>query len=214
MWGNSRNTIQPTHRTRGERLRCARPAGFTLIELLATITVMAIVLTAVIPYFRSSEADQILAAAQIVASDLSEARNLAVTNNSDYRITFDATHNLYYLQHAGANTALNTLPPTPYGLASDSATQRTTNLGLLPVAGVHLHTVIARGTTSSTVTSVTFSTLGNTTRTQITEVWLKTGITGDLRYLPITINPVTGLTEIGDLTGHPPTLAAAAAASS
>jgi len=213
MWGNSRNAIQLAHRTRGEQSRCASAAGFTLVELLATITVMAIVLTAVIPYFRSSEADQIFAAAQIVAADLGDARNLAVTNNSDYRITFDATNNLYYLQHAGANTALNTLPPTPYGLSTDPGTQRTTNLNLLPVAGIHLHTVIARGTTSSTVTSVTFSTLGNTTRTQVTEVWLKTGITGDLRYLPITINAVTGLAEIGDLTGHPPTLAAAAAAS-
>lgn len=213
MRGNNRNANQSTYRNRGwHSLRA--PRGFTLIELLATIAVMAVLFTAIVPYFRASEGEQLLAAANIVAADINDARNLAVTNNSNYSLTFSTTNNLYYLQHAGTNTALHTLPSSPYGVSTDTATRRTTNLSQLPVSGIQLHTVIARGSTANTVTSVTFSTLGNTTRTRATEVWLKTGTADDLRYLSITINPVTGLTEIGDLTGHAPTLTAITASAS
>lgn len=186
------------------RITAVHRDGFSFVELIAVVAIIAILSSAIVPYFQTTEVDQLQGVAQIVAADLSEGRNLAVTNNSSYSFTFTTTTNQYYLQHAGSSTVLNTLPPSPYGLASDTSSRRTTDLDELPIPGVKLHAVIARGTTSNRLTSITFASLGNTTESRPTEVWLKAGAGSHIKYLPIKINPVTGLNEIGELTGRAP----------
>ena len=70
----------------GSRPRLLR--GFTLIELLAVVAVISILAAIVIPFLRSTYADQLKATAQVVEADLERARNLALTNQSKYRLVF------------------------------------------------------------------------------------------------------------------------------
>ena len=113
--------------------RCTNFAAFTLIELLLTIAVIGIIAAVLIPELSSDLPDRLSAASQVVAADIDYARALAVANNSTYRITFTPTQNKYVLQYSGTNGSLGTLPPSPFKLASDAATQQTTDLGQLPL---------------------------------------------------------------------------------
>jgi type II secretory pathway pseudopilin PulG len=99
-------------------------AGLTLVEVAISILVMAILAGMVLVNAQTNVTDQIGAACQIVAADMARARSLAVTNNDKYRFTFSIDNNWYYLQYTGSNSALNSLPSTPYYTGKDTATQQ------------------------------------------------------------------------------------------
>jgi prepilin-type N-terminal cleavage/methylation domain-containing protein len=183
-------------------------AGFSLIELLLVIAVLAILAGLVLPRSNPSLYDQLRAAAQVLRTDLAYARSLAVTNNSSYRITFDATGNRYVLEHSGSKAALDPLPDSPFRDPDDPATQHVVELERLPHVGpgVRIVTAASSGTVTQRVTDVEFGPLGETTRSSPTVVWLAAGQGADTRYLWLTINPVTGLTdaEYRGAVGPPP----------
>ena len=156
--------------------------------------------------------DQVRGAAQIVAADLAAAQSLAVTNNTSYQITFDRGRNLYYLEHSGASSAFDTLPTSAFGRPDDPDTRRTTDFARLPFSAVtvRLHIVQEQpaGTSNpAEVTTLEFGPLGETTRTNETRIWLAAGRDSTTRYLPLTVDPITGIATIGEYQSEDPSLA-------
>ena len=153
-------------------------------------------------------AGQLDSTAHIVATELAYGRSLAVSNNDQYRFTFDIPNNRFYLQYAGANPALATLPITAFSSPGDPPTQHITDFDLLPHLGptVQLLAVASTGNTISPVSTVTFSPLGGTVSAVPTTIWLSAGGGQSTKYISVTVNPVTGLAVVGPLstTGPPP----------
>ena len=186
-----------------------RIAGFTLIELLIVVAVIGILVGLVMPSTAPALHEQLRSVARIVATDLAYARSLAVTNNSEYRVTFymddDADKpNTYIMRHIGIDTALDTLEESPFRSPGDPDDQHIVVLDELPRLGPPVRIVAAR-VGSTPVTGVKYKSLGETGWANETVIWLAIGQAGDTRYLPITVNPVTGLAEVGEIsvTGPP-----------
>ena len=185
--------------------------GLTLIELLITLAVISILAAMLIPQLGQQIPDQLLAVAEIVAADAEYARSLAVANNSKYKITFEVAENRYYLRHTGTNTLLHVLPSSAFAQNDDPPDRQTTDLTDLPLAEpvVDLVRVTAGSGMLTSVSDVEFTPLGGTTRSGTTTIWLQCGEGGDSRYIPIEINPATGLVEIGAMVESLPSDVAA-----
>lgn len=199
----------PAASSRGKRAGAS--TGLTLVELLITIVVVSIVAAMLIPQLGRQIPDQLGAVAQIVAADLEYARSLAVINNSKYRVSFDVAENRYVLRHSGANTLLHALPASPFRQGDDPPDAQTTELAGLPIAQpeVRLSRIAAGSGPVTSVSDVEFNALGGTTRSSLTTVWLSCGSGSDARYIPIEINPATGLVEVGELSKSLPSQVAA-----
>jgi len=188
-----------------------RTAGFSLIELLLVISLMAIVAGLVLPSSNPSIHDQLQSAARIMAADLAYGRSLAVTHSSYYRFQFALDQNEYVLEHTGANPVLDTLPDSPFRNPEDPPNQHVVRLEDLPHLGpaVRVESVAEVGNLSQQVDEVEFGPLGQTTRSGYTAIWLSAGEGSAKRYLPLFVNPVTGLVTIGSYSAHGPPAAAA-----
>jgi prepilin-type N-terminal cleavage/methylation domain-containing protein len=180
--------------------------GYTLVEVMIAVSITAIMAGAAVPLFQPNVTVQLEATGQVVAADLMRVRDLAVSNNSSYRLTFDLAQNQYYLEHTGTNAALNTLPSTIYLNSSNTATRQYTKLDDLPHIGVSpkLHAVVTVATGATNVTTVEFDALGATTASAETQIWLTTGSGDGLRYISLRIDPVTGLVRVNEIAGNYP----------
>jgi prepilin-type N-terminal cleavage/methylation domain-containing protein len=176
--------------------------GFSLIELLIVLAVLGIVTGAVLTHLQSTVNDQLDTAAQVVASDLYYIRNLSVSNNSSYRVTFVPGTSRYYFEHSGANATLDILPPSLHGVISDSPTRQSTDINLVSLNATSLEVaaVYVLTPTPTDTTDLEFGPLGETTRSEETTIWLAAGLGSARRYVPLTVNPVTGNTKIGEQT--------------
>jgi prepilin-type N-terminal cleavage/methylation domain-containing protein len=191
--------------------RVRNRSGVSVVELLIVLAIVGVLAGMVVSASTPSLSDQLESAAQIIATDVGYARSLAVTNGSRYRLTFDFGANHYTLTHTGTNAALDTLPPNPFRRGGDAANVYRVDLDELPQLGVavHLFGVRTRSSPVQATTFVEFGPLGETTSAEATVIWLMAGEHGTRRYMPIEINPVTGLTEIGPLrTATPPSAGA------
>lgn len=191
-------------------MRRRRLAGYTLVEVMMAILVVGILAALAIPAMNPGLHDQLQAGAGTVAGDLAYARSLAVANNSSYRLTFDIRNNLYYLEHTGANAALNVLPSSAFYTSGDAATRRTTRLGDLPPGGsVRLAAVGSNGSSPAPRTAVEFGPLGQTLQAEETVIWLSAGAGTAQRFVWVCVNPVTGLATIEAFgaTGPPAAIA-------
>ncbi len=189
--------------------RCHRPiAGFSLIELLIVIAVLAVLVGLVLPSSNPTLHDQLRSAAGILRGDLGYGCSLAVANNSTYRITFDVNNNRYLLEHSNDDLAfadLDTLPDSPFREPDDPPTQHIVDLDELPRLGPSARLVAATaGSPPEPVVDVEFDSLGQTTRTAPTTIWLAAGYGAETRYIWISVNPVTGLAQIGDYSSTGP----------
>lgn len=176
--------------------------GFTLVEIMIAVVILAVLAALAMPSFNSGVAEQLDATAQVVSADLAQIRQLAVANNSQYRLTFETSENRFYWEHTGTNTALNVLPPTIYSNSANTPTRQYVDLDDLPQMGpgVFLSSVqVLSGGTPASVTTLEFGPLGATTQTADTLIWLSCGAGDSLRYLYVRVNAVTGLAQIGDL---------------
>ncbi|MBA4018350.1 MAG: hypothetical protein C0483_14385 [Pirellula sp.] len=187
---------------RGGLKRC----GYTLVEIMISIAVIGIMAAAAAPLFQPDVAAQLDSFAQIVASDLMHARDLAVTNNSKYRLTFDKSNNCYYLEHSGTNAALNTLPTSIFRNTANTATRQYTDLDDVPQLGASafIEGVVAPESPPTAVTTIEFGPLGATTQAAATVVWLSSGAGDGLRHIAIRLNPTTGLPDVDDVTAVTP----------
>ncbi len=188
-------------------LRSLQRAAFTLVELLIVVMLVGILSALVLPNAMPSIHDDLVAAAQIVAADLSYGRSLAVLNNDIYQFTFDLPDNLYTLQYAGGNSALAALPPSPFHSPTDPATQYTVRLSQLPRLGLLVSLYDVQQLTPAPVeaSTVTFNALGGTTQAQPTLIWLAAGVGTARRYISVSLNPTTGLATPGAFQGTTPT---------
>ena len=199
-----------THRPPSVRRRTGSPPrGITLVEVMLAVAVLGIVAAMAVPSFEPDVATQLDAFAQIVASDLMAARDLAVANNSTYRLTFEGNENRYRLEHVGTNPALNTLPATIFPNRADTSTKHYTDLDDLPRMGVgsHLSAVELGSVPATSTTVLEFGPLGATSQTAGTTIWLSAGAGASERYLAVRIDPVTGLATVDALTATAPTTA-------
>jgi len=175
--------------------------GFTLVETMIVVVILAILAALAMPSFGSGVAAQLEATAQIVTADLAQIRQLAVANNSKYRLTFETSENRFYWEHTGTNAALSVLPPTIYRNAANTTTRQYVDLDELPQMGpgVFLSHVQIQTGTPTNVTTLEFGPLGSTTQAADTLIWLSCGAGAERRYLTVRVNAVTGLAIIGTL---------------
>jgi len=170
---------------------------------MIAIAVMAIMARAAIPLFQPNVGVQLEGTAQVLSSDFARVRDLAIANNSSYRLTFDLSQNQYHLEHTGTNAALATLPTTIYRNPSNTATRQYVTLDDLPHLGASpkLHAIVAAGTSPTNITTVEFDGLGSTVQAAESQIWLTTGSGDGVRYVCIRIDPVTGLARVDDIAG-------------
>ncbi|MBI2478060.1 MAG: prepilin-type N-terminal cleavage/methylation domain-containing protein [Planctomycetia bacterium] len=205
----SRSRISCCARNLG-RHRPRSSSAFSLVELLVVISIVAIIAGVVITQFDPVSRDQMLGTAQVIAADITLARNLAVTNNTSYKITFDRAGNRYTLTHSGTNSALGVLPTSAFHSASGSTTQHTTNLNSLASGsgGVTLAVVESSDPMLSSdpeqVFDIEFGPWGESTRSQHTTIWLSAGPRQGQRFIGIDIDPITGFASIGTVTTSVP----------
>lgn len=195
----SDNAIRPT--------RWGDPrGGFTLVELLIVIVLLGIGAGVVVSLFEPSVHGQLTSAAEVLAADIAYTRNLAVSNDSQYRLQFETDNGCYRLTHSGTNAALDTLPATPFDDADGTATEQVFKLSDLPNVGAPVQMWAVwqvTDTTKTAVTDVRFTPLGGTQRAEPTRIWLSS-LEGERRVaIPITIDPVTGLAEVGEIQAAP-----------
>lgn len=177
--------------------------GFTLVELLIVVSLMAILAAIVLPSATPAVSQHLQAAAEMAASDLGYARSLAVSNSSYYRIVIEVNNNLYRIEHSGSNTALDVLPAQPFRAASDTATQHVVNLSKLPTlsqGGVRLDSAATDG--GVPITEIEFGPLGSTTETDESLIWFSSGSGGQMRTVAVSVNPITGLATVRELSGQ------------
>jgi prepilin-type N-terminal cleavage/methylation domain-containing protein len=195
-------------RTGSTRIAAGWP-GVTLIEVMLAVAVLGIAAAMAMPSFEPEVATQLESFAQIVASDLMAARDLAVTNNSTYRLTFERNENRYRLEHVGSNPALNALPATIFPNRADTSTKHYTDLDELPRMGVATHlAAVELGSASATATTtLEFGPLGATGGSVGTTVWLSAGAGDSQRYVAVRIDPTTGIATVDAITAAPPSTA-------
>lgn len=174
-------------------------AGFTLIELLMVIAVVGILVGLVLPSTDPSIADQLQSTAEVLAGELAYGRSLAVADNSTYRFRFDLTQNRIILEYSGSTPGLSVLPQTPFRSSQDTSTQRIIALDDLPQIGARVQIAAVADSANGSVSDVEFGPLGQTTRSDATTIWLQAGQGLSTRYMWLSIDPVTGLVDVGPL---------------
>ena len=79
----------------GSDKSCHRLRAFTLIEVLIVMVILGIAAVAAVPMFSSAGDLQVRSAANIIASDLEYAKNMAITRGKNYSVIFDAANETY-----------------------------------------------------------------------------------------------------------------------
>jgi len=180
--------------------------GFTLLEILIVMVIIGVLAGLMVQNTSAGSASQLRAAASILAGEIEYARNLAVLNSDNYKITFDLANNRWTLTHSGTNTALDALPVNAFHTAAELSTQQVVNLAALPSLGssVRLYAVWAVSNSTQDVSDIEFLPVGGTTRSQATQIWLATGTAANTRYISVYVHPVTGLYWIDNFQSTPP----------
>lgn len=184
-----------------------RRSGFTLVEVLIVVAVMVVVAAMAIKQFEPDASANLQCAAQVVMLDLDFTRSLAASNSSNYRMTINATAGTYFIRHVGTNSELNVLPVTSFHRTADSGRQL--DAALTDIPSLHATVTFAQVTTGSFIAGsngyIEFTPLGETTNTAASVIWLTAGVGTQKRYLPIQVNPITGLATVGSITATAPT---------
>lgn len=194
----------------------SRRTGVTLLELLLTIVVVTVLAAAAITVSSSDAPTALNSTAQTVASHLAWCRSLAVSNASRYEIRCDTTGNRLILRHSGTRIALDVVPDGRLHWRRGTDTENILDLDNLPHIGVAPKLVwVALEPSKAAASAIEFGPLGSTSATETTTLWLGASGNNVRWYIPIRINPVTGLANVGEMQtsapGYMPTATAEAA---
>jgi prepilin-type N-terminal cleavage/methylation domain-containing protein len=185
----------------------SRPA-FTLIELLLVLALMSVFTAVALTNMQPTAAENLEAAAGIVAADLAYARSLAVGNDSRYQVEFNGALEQYVLEHTGDVAAFDVLPRSPTAVAGEPPTRRTQRLADLPLAGLRVEVVgveqIDASSEIAATAEIEFGPLGEMTASRDRTVWLSSGTGAARRYVSIRVAKVTGLADVGPLQATAP----------
>lgn len=182
-------------------------AGFSLIELLIVAAIIGILSALAISGTQPSIDAQLKSAARVIASELDYARALAVGNNSRYGIEFDIRANRTILTHRGTLAGLDTLPDTPFRSLDDPPDEQRVALDDLPSTGssrARLAAFERDGSLSVVSGDVEFGPLGETASTAEAQIWLMAGAGPERRFLPVRVDPISGLAWIGTVQRDAP----------
>ena len=72
--------------------------GFTLVEIILVVTIIGIISLLAIPMLSSAGDFQLRAAANIIASDLEYAKSLAISQQENFSIVFNASTETYVMK--------------------------------------------------------------------------------------------------------------------
>ena len=183
-----------------------RSSAYTLIEVLIVISLVGILAATVLPSVNPTVREELYAAADVIEADLAWARTLAVTNNSTYLVTFHPSSDFYEITHSGPRGSLHVLPVTPFTSAASTPTKYVVQLTALPEVAQAIDLVDAQtlGSAVQSVTTLEFNSLGATSATADTKIWIAAGTGRERRYLAVRVNHVTGLTWVEDYQATPP----------
>ena len=170
--------------------------AFTLVEIMIAITVLAIVVSIVVPSLQATEAVTLESTSRILAADLRLARHHAIQFNTEYSVQFDLSNNAYELVHTGAGSF--PLPEKPLAGPGNSPETYRVELDQLggPLSrgsGVQLSTVVLLNS-AQPVADVTFGPLGGTgpARGEDTIIQLTAGNGAGRLSLEVTVSWITG----------------------
>jgi len=187
------------------RPRRPKNLGFSLLELLLVVLLVAIVAAAAINSSSVDGSTAVSSAAQLVTADLAYCRSLAVIHASRYEIVFRSAENRYTIRHSGPEPGLHTLPAAPFRRSDDPADEHRVYLADIPSLGAHVAIYdVVNQTTNAKITSLEFGPYGQTTSSSPTRIWLTAGGGPHTMYLPINVDPTTGLAMIGSMQTTPP----------
>jgi prepilin-type N-terminal cleavage/methylation domain-containing protein len=196
------------HHKRGNKRirRTSARAAFTLIEFVIVLLIMAIAAGLIIPNAAPQTEQQLRAAAHLIAAEIELARDLAITYNSQYKLTFDTKNNRIVLVHTGGNSALNTLPQDLVNNPASDSTHRIIDLSTVPGlwGQVQIAACAEFRTTLTANSEIIFGPTGDPANGKSFLVWLKAGQGQWTRYITVFFDQSTGQVFIGSMNGVPP----------
>jgi prepilin-type N-terminal cleavage/methylation domain-containing protein len=100
-----------------KKAECRIP-GFTLAELMIVLVIISIIAAIAVPMYSSAAGVQLKTAANVIASDLEYAKNMAISTGQTYQVVFDTAAESYSIKnsagavithpvHIGANYIVN-----------------------------------------------------------------------------------------------------------
>ncbi|NMC21507.1 MAG: hypothetical protein GYA33_13930 [Thermogutta sp.] len=175
--------------------------------MVLAFMILAVILAVAWPSFQPSRHEQLRAAAEIVAAELWQARDYAITFNSRYRVVFDVPGNRLYWKHSGDNPALDVLPEDAVLGGSDDPKIRILDLGerSAVIGRVRLVGAADFDASAKPAEFVEFGPTGSLQAARQATIWLTDGAQPSPRYVSIIIDGVTGSVQVGpvDAMGPP-----------
>ena len=143
-----------------------RRRGISLIETSIVVVVLAILMTVTLPALRPSETERLRAAADLLAADLRLAQTLAIRDATSYTLTLTADG--WKIEHAGTGAVPSLPTPALGGTGAGYQIQ-------LPALVGRPVTLAGRlADSGAAATSVTFTSTGGTTASQLVLLWITT----------------------------------------
>ncbi len=181
-------------------------SAFTLVELLIVIMLLAIVVALAIPSAAPQAEQRLRAAAHLVAAEVELARDLAITYNTRYKLSFDTQANRVVLTHAGDNNALNELPRELVNDAASEPSKRVLDLSNAPGLWGQVR-IAACGSFDPSLKrqdEIIIGPTGIPVDGKSFLIWLRDGESEWRRYITIVFDQSTGQVSIGPMNGVAP----------
>ena len=90
--------------------------AFTMVEIVVVVVIMSIAALLAIPMLSSAGDSQVKSAANIVASDIEYAKNLAIGRQKNYSIVFDTAADSYEVRDSDNAVIEHPMTKKPYSI--------------------------------------------------------------------------------------------------